>query len=87
MCACARWPSDCPTPVLAATNHHHCNASLALEPFTVIDRAGIRVGIVGLAAVVATHLLPPDERREIEVTTGEAVLRMLIPSLRHDRGA
>lgn len=74
-----------PYPILAA-NYRQRGASLPLRPFTVIDRAGVRVGIIGLAAVVATHLLPPDKRRELEVTTGEAELRAMIPSLRHDHG-
>jgi len=74
-----------PYPILAA-NYHQRGASLPLQPFTVIDRAGVRVGIIGLAAVVATHLLPSEERRELKMTTGEAELRALIPSLRHDHG-
>lgn len=74
-----------PYPILAA-NYRHRGAPLPLRPFTVIDRAGVRVGIIGLAAVVATHLLPPDKRRKLDVTIGEAELRAMIPSLRHDHG-
>lgn len=74
-----------PYPLLAA-NYHHRKKSFPLLPFTVIDRAGLRVGIIGLASVVATHLLPPDQRQEFEVTTGETELRAMIPSLRHDHG-
>ena len=75
-----------PYPVLAA-NFHAPAGALALPPFTVIDRAGVKIGIVGLAAVVATHLLPPADRAGVTVTMGEAELRSCIPSLRRDHGA
>lgn len=75
-----------PYPMLAANYHHH-GASLPIQPFTVIERGGLRVGIIGLAAVVARHLLPPDSRRELELTIGDAELRTLIPSLRRDHAA
>lgn len=73
-----------PYPVLAA-NFHDRGGSLTLPPSIVIDRGGISVGIIGLAAVVATHLLPPDGRRGLELTIGEAELRTQISSLRRDR--
>ena len=75
-----------PYPVLAA-NYHQSGAALGLRPFTIIERGGVRIGIIGLAAVVARHLLPPDARRELEPTMGEADLRTLIPSLRRDHAA
>jgi len=72
-----------PYPVLAA-NYHPLGGALRLPPFTVIDRGGIRVGVIGLAAIVAKHLLPPADRRGLELTMGEAELRSHIPSLRHE---
>lgn len=75
-----------PYPMLAA-NYHHRVAPLALQPFTVIERGGVRVAIIGLGAVVAKHLLPPDARRELELTIGDVELRTLIPSLRRDHQA
>lgn len=41
-----------PYPILAA-NYHDRGSSLELQAFTVIDRGGIRVAVIGLAAVVA----------------------------------
>lgn len=72
-------------PILAA----NCRIppALGLHPFTVIDRAGLRIGVIGLAAVLAPHLLPPDERHAVELTIGDAELRTLIPSLRHQHAA
>ena len=52
-----------------------------------MDRGGITVAVVGLAAVVARNLLPPDARGTVELTMGEVELGALIPTLRHDHGA
>ncbi len=75
-----------PYPLLAA-NYHQQGEATPFQPFTVVERGGLKVGVIGLAAVVATHLLPPDQRRTLESTMGEAELRTLIPSLRRDHGA
>jgi 2',3'-cyclic-nucleotide 2'-phosphodiesterase (5'-nucleotidase family) len=71
-----------PYPILAANYH---GSSLELQPFTIVDRGGIRVAVIGLSAVVARHLLPRDQRSALEVTMGESELRTLIPCLRRDR--
>ncbi len=75
-----------PYPILAA-NYHQRGASLALPPFTIVDRAGLKVAVVGLAAILAPHLLPRDQRAAVEMTFGEAELGRLIPVLRRDHGA
>lgn len=45
----------------------------------------IRVAVIGLAAVVAKHLLPREQRSALTVTTGDAELQTLIPSFRRDQ--
>jgi len=71
-------------PILAA-NYHHRGSSLALPPFTVVDRGGLRVGVIGLAAILAPHHLPRDQRSGLEVTIGDDELRTLIPTLRREQ--
>lgn len=71
-----------PYPILAANYH---GSALELQPFTIVDRGGIRVAVIGLSAVVAKHLLPRDHRSALEMTMGESELRTLIPSVRRDR--
>lgn len=73
-------------PILAA-NCRGRNASLRSQPFAVIERAGIKVGVIGLAAVLAPHLLPAADRPAVHVSLGDAELRRLIPVLRSDHGA
>jgi 2',3'-cyclic-nucleotide 2'-phosphodiesterase (5'-nucleotidase family) len=75
-----------PYPVLAA-NCHLRNSAGPFTPFTLIERGGVRLAVIGLAAVVARNLLPPDVRETVDVTMGEVELRAQIPSLRHDHGA
>lgn len=72
-----------PYPVLAA-NCRDAVGALPFPPFMVVERAGVRVGVVGLAAVVAAHLLPPADRDRFEFTLGERELRAHIPRLRRE---
>lgn len=51
---------DWPYPLLAANLSGDDRAIFA--PFTVVERAGLRVGIIGLSAVVGTQLLPSEDR-------------------------
>ena len=52
-----------------------------------MERGGIRIAIIGLAAIVAENLLPPDERGAVELTMGDVELRALIPALHRDHAA
>ena len=72
-----------PYPILAA-NCHRQDSAAPFAPFTIVDRGGIKVAVIGLAAVVAKTLLPADARRTVELTMGEVELRALMPSLRHE---
>ncbi len=74
-------------PLLAANCHVQAPDSGGFRPFTLIERGGVKVGVVGLAAVVAGHLLPPDARQAVELTVGDVELRRLIPLLRRDHAA
>lgn len=70
-----------PYPMLAA-NLRDGTGTLALAPYRIIDRGGVRTAVVGLAASIAGHLLPADERPHVTLTMGEAELRALVPELR-----
>lgn len=49
-----------------------------------IERAGVRVGIIGLAAVIAGHPLPHEERDRAVLTVGDVELQSTLPMLRRD---
>lgn len=74
-----------PYPIVAA-NCHDTAGLLSRPPFTVVDRTGLRVGVIGLAAGVANHLLPPADRGRLDLTIGDAALRSHIPRLRREHG-
>jgi 2',3'-cyclic-nucleotide 2'-phosphodiesterase (5'-nucleotidase family) len=73
-----------PYPLLAANVTSRSGSPF--PPFTVIDRAGLRIGVIGLAAVLSPHLLPSAEREQVTVTMGDDVLDALITSLRREHG-
>ena len=73
-------------PILAA-NFHDESGTVTLPPFVAIDCAGVRVGVIGLAAAVARQLLPAPERDQVRLTIGEDELRALVPRLRREHGA
>ena len=75
-----------PYPILAA-NCTEADGTAAFPACTVVERGGLRVGVIGLAAVIAGHLLPPADRGRLAFTLGEAELRALIPRLRREQSA
>ena len=75
-----------PYPILAA-NCHRPSSTAPFAPFTIVERGGIRIAVIGLAAIVAKNLLPPDERGAVELTMGDVELRALIPALHRDHAA
>lgn len=72
-----------PYPILAA-NLRDRSQTVSLPPYAIVERAGVRVGIVGLAAVIAGHLLPHEERDRAVLTVGDVELQSTIPVLRRD---
>ncbi len=75
-----------PYPILAA-NCHQPGSTAPFAPFTIVERGGIRIAVIGLAAIVAKNLLPPNERGAVELTMGDVELRALIPALHRDHAA
>jgi 2',3'-cyclic-nucleotide 2'-phosphodiesterase (5'-nucleotidase family) len=75
-----------PYPILAA-NCTEADGTPAFPACTVVERGGVRVGVIGLAAVIAGHLLPAADRGRLAFTLGEAELRPLIPRLRREQSA
>lgn len=71
-------------PVLAA-NVIGDHAATFL-PFTIVERAGVRIGIIGLSAIVAAQLLPPEDRATVRLTIGDDAVSALVPRLRNEHG-
>ena len=73
-----------PYPLLAANVSGDDRAIFA--PFTIAERAGLRVGIIGLSSVAGTQLLPPEDRGSMSLTIGDDAVNALVPRLRHEHG-
>jgi S-sulfosulfanyl-L-cysteine sulfohydrolase len=73
-----------PYPLLAANLTGDDRTLFA--PFTIVERAGLRVGIIGLSAVVGTQLLPRADRGSVNLTIGDDAVNALVPLLRHEHG-
>jgi 2',3'-cyclic-nucleotide 2'-phosphodiesterase (5'-nucleotidase family) len=76
--------SGLPYPLLAANVTDGDRSIFA--PFRIIDRAGLRIGIIGLSAIVGTHLLPEEDRGSVSLTIGDEAVNALVPRLRHEHG-
>lgn len=76
--------SDLPYPLLAANVTGDDRSIFA--PFTIVERAGVRIGIIGLSAVVGTQLLPMQDRASVRFTIGDDAVNALVPRLRHEHG-
>ena len=74
-----------PYPLLAANCEDDTGAS-PFPAFRVLERGGVKVGVIGLAAVIASHLLPVGDRERIRLTLGDAALRTHVPFLKRDHG-
>lgn len=80
----ATLASALPYPLLAA--NVTSDGRPAFAPFTIVERAGLRVGIIGLSAVVGTQLLPREDRDSLNLAIGEDAVTALVPRLRHEDG-
>ncbi|WP_291986168.1 bifunctional metallophosphatase/5'-nucleotidase [Luteitalea sp.] len=76
--------SALPYPLLAANVVG--DDGTIFTPFTIVERAGVRVGIIGLSSVAGTDLLPQADRGPVTLTIGEAAVNALVPRLRREHG-
>jgi sulfur-oxidizing protein SoxB len=75
-----------PHPLIAA-NFTDDGGTLALPPFVVVERGGVKVAVIGLAAVVTVSVLPDADQRTARFSIGDSALKVLVPVLRHDHRA
>ena len=74
-----------PYPILAANIENTPNG-LPLPPFIVLERAGMRIGVIGLAAVGSPQLLPAEDRERLRIGIGDRAVERLVHVLRRDHG-
>ena len=69
-------------PFLAANVYSQETGSLVFPPYHLIEVAGVRVGLIGLASNIVDKTMPPEFSRGIRFTDGLTELPPLITQLR-----
>jgi len=69
-------------PLLACNCYVKATGELAYPAFTVIERAGVRVGVIGIAATILDKTMPPHFSEGLRFTMGNEELPGHIRTLR-----
>lgn len=73
-------------PLLACNCYVKETGELAYPAFTVVERGGVRVGIIGIAATILDKTMPPKFSEGMRFTLGEEELPGHIHTLREEEG-
>lgn len=73
-------------PLLACNCYVKETGELAYPAFTVIQRGGVRVGIIGIAATILDKTMPPKFSEGMRFTLGKEELPGHIRTLREEKG-
>ena len=73
-------------PLLACNCYHKDRGELAYPAFTVIERGGVRVGIIGIAATILDKTMPPHFSEGLRFTLGNEELPGHVRTLREREG-
>ncbi len=72
-------------PMLAINCYRKKDGDLAYEPYTVIDRNGLKVGVIGIAATIVDKTMPAHFSEGLRFTLGKEELPKYIDKLREER--
>lgn len=73
-------------PVLAANCYERDDGRLSFSPTRIVERGGLRVGIVGVAATIVDKTMPPHFSTGVRLTLGRDELPGHIAGLRGEEG-
>lgn len=74
-------------PLLAINCYDQATGELAYPPFRVVERGGVRVGIIGIAATIIDKTMPAHFSTGLRFTLGRDELPGQIARLREQEGA
>ncbi|MDJ0391132.1 bifunctional metallophosphatase/5'-nucleotidase [Roseomonas sp. E05] len=74
-------------PLLAINCFDEATGELAFQPTRMVERGGLRVGIVGIAATIVDKTMPPHFSTGVRLTLGQDELPGHIARLRQQEGA
>jgi 2',3'-cyclic-nucleotide 2'-phosphodiesterase (5'-nucleotidase family) len=73
-------------PMLAINCYDEESGELVFDPYTIVEAAGLRVGVVGIAATIVDKTMPPSFSEGICFTLGNEELPEVINELRQGQG-
>jgi sulfur-oxidizing protein SoxB len=73
-----------PYPMLAINCYRKGTNQLVFEPYTVLEAGGLRVGAIGLAAMIVDKVMPPSFSEGLYFTLGDEELPGYISKLRQE---
>ncbi|MBO0939322.1 5'-nucleotidase C-terminal domain-containing protein [Fibrella sp. HMF5335] len=71
-------------PVLATNVFHKDSNEPVFPAYRVLDRGGVRIGVIGIACNIVDTMMPPHFSEGIRFTLGRDELAPVIETLRHD---
>src|SRR3546814_387328 len=74
--------SELPYPVLAANIYREDSGELFLPAATIVDRAGLRIGLIGLACPIVDKTMPPRFSQGLRFEIGVEELRDHVAQMR-----
>ncbi len=74
-------------PMLAINCYRTSNGELSFPPYTVIERNGLRVGVIGIAATIVDKTMPAHFSEGLRFTLGKDELPGYISKLRDEERA
>jgi S-sulfosulfanyl-L-cysteine sulfohydrolase len=74
-------------PLLAANGYHKDSGAPAFQPSLVLERGGIKIGVVGIAAYIIDKTFPKRYSEGLKFTLGKEELVAEIKNLREEAGA
>ena len=78
--------AELPYPVLAANCYERDDGRLSFPPTRVVERGGLRVGVIGIAATIINKTMPPHFSTGVRLTLGRDELPGHIARLRNEEG-
>ncbi|MDX9992788.1 MAG: 5'-nucleotidase C-terminal domain-containing protein [Anaerolineales bacterium] len=75
-----------PYPMLAINCYDKASGELVFKPYTILERAGLRIGVIGIAATIVDKTMPASFSEGLYFTLGDQELPGYIRSLRQDHG-
>jgi 2',3'-cyclic-nucleotide 2'-phosphodiesterase (5'-nucleotidase family) len=71
-------------PVLACNVYDQVSHKLVFPPYTICEVAGLRIGVIGIAAVIVDKTMPPSFSKGLYFTLGNEELPGHISKLRNE---